>query len=412
MHLGREKRFYKTFIISTVIAVVAVLSLIFYFMFSKTRDLIYEDNLVKARTLFNTISLVRGWLSSHGGVYVLKKTAKGETAFRVGSDILAGDGRVLSLEDHDSMGRAIVGQATEEGLFTYRNISLSPLNRQGRAGEFEEKAFRLFEQGVKEVSGVYTAGGKSYFRYMAPLVAQQDCLHCHSREGWKPGGIAGGGFVSFEVGQIQASLRSTALLIMSVALITTALLLGLIYLFSRRLMIKTSEVMKEMERLALTDDLTGLFNRKQILTVFSGEFERARRLGSELGCVMLDITNFRDVNDRYGHLFGDELLRRVANRLKGIIRESDIIGRYGGEEFLLILPGIDRDGARTIALRAKEEMKAESAKEIPLSVSICLTILRNEDKYIDDMLRRVDEMVRSGQCSGDACEGSSRDECV
>jgi diguanylate cyclase (GGDEF)-like protein len=103
--------------------------------------------------------------------------------------------------------------------------------------------------------------------------------------------------------------------------------------------------LEEMEQLANTDELTGLFNRRAIMRLLEEEFWKAHRFGFPLSLAMIDLDRFKDVNDRWGHLAGDVVLREVAATLKERLRKIDVVGRYGGEEFLCILPSTPVDGA-------------------------------------------------------------------
>jgi diguanylate cyclase (GGDEF)-like protein len=103
--------------------------------------------------------------------------------------------------------------------------------------------------------------------------------------------------------------------------------------------------LEEMEQLANTDELTGLFNRRAIMRLLEEEFWKARRFGFPLSLAMIDLDHFKDVNDRWGHLAGDIVLHEVAATLKVRLRKIDVVGRYGGEEFLCILPSTPLDGA-------------------------------------------------------------------
>ncbi len=113
-----------------------------------------------------------------------------------------------------------------------------------------------------------------------------------------------------------------------------------------------------IERQAITDELTGLSNRRRFTDTMAAEVERSKRFGTDLGLVLLDIDDFKSVNDTYGHQQGDLVLREVAKVLRASSREIDEPARYGGEELAVVLPGTDLDGAHQLAERVREGIEA------------------------------------------------------
>jgi len=109
----------------------------------------------------------------------------------------------------------------------------------------------------------------------------------------------------------------------------------------------------ELDVVSRTDVLTGLHNRRHLEESLRQLTSQARRYGQPFSIVMFDIDRFKGINDEYGHGPGDDVLRTIARRLQGSVRESDVIGRWGGEEFLALLPMTDLDGARTFAERIR-----------------------------------------------------------
>ena len=117
---------------------------------------------------------------------------------------------------------------------------------------------------------------------------------------------------------------------------------------------------EELERISRTDALTGLDNRRHIEERLDEQFEHSRRLGEHFSLVMCDIDKFKSVNDTYGHQAGDVVLRQCAEILRREAREIDRVGRYGGEEFVLLLPGAQVDSAVTFAERVRKAIEAHT----------------------------------------------------
>ncbi|QGP94001.1 Diguanylate cyclase, GGDEF domain [Neomoorella glycerini] len=121
------------------------------------------------------------------------------------------------------------------------------------------------------------------------------------------------------------------------------------------------ELEQELLRQATEDALTGLYNRCYFNNRIKQEVERAGRYGHPITFIMIDIDDFKEINDRYSHLMGDEVLKLVARYLQSSVRESDLAFRYGGDEFLLVLPETDGPGASKVIARVKEEIAAFNA---------------------------------------------------
>jgi len=110
---------------------------------------------------------------------------------------------------------------------------------------------------------------------------------------------------------------------------------------------------------SITDELTGIPNRRAFNDALASEVERCRRFGGSVGLILLDLDNFKSVNDTHGHQAGDEILRRVGQVLAGSVRHVDLAARYGGEEFGVIVPETDLDGAIELAERLRVALEAE-----------------------------------------------------
>lgn len=124
---------------------------------------------------------------------------------------------------------------------------------------------------------------------------------------------------------------------------------------SKRKIEKQNERLKE---LSITDGLTGLYNHRHFQDMLKREFALVRRNGSDLSCFMIDLDYFKDVNDTFGHTFGDFVLQRFSQLLKDAVRETDILARYGGEEFVLLLPHTSLEGALVLAEKFRKKAEA------------------------------------------------------
>jgi diguanylate cyclase (GGDEF)-like protein len=123
--------------------------------------------------------------------------------------------------------------------------------------------------------------------------------------------------------------------------------------------LENARLHRVVERQALVDGLTGIANRRHCEDALTAEIARAERLGTTLTLVLADLDDFKAVNDRHGHAVGDEVLRRFAVALRATVRDSDLAGRWGGEEFLLLLPGADSVGGAQLADRVREAFANE-----------------------------------------------------
>jgi diguanylate cyclase (GGDEF)-like protein len=161
---------------------------------------------------------------------------------------------------------------------------------------------------------------------------------------------------------------------------------------------------EKLERLANFDSLTGLYNRRAILGNLRELINRANRYKEDFSLVMLDIDNFKRVNDRYGHLTGDEVLEKIAALIRRNIRDTDIVGRYGGEEFIIILPHTNLSSAWVIAERIrsiieKAEMKDPAGNVFAVTVSQGLSNWeRGEDA--DSLISCCDEALYKAKGKG------------
>jgi two-component system, cell cycle response regulator len=163
-------------------------------------------------------------------------------------------------------------------------------------------------------------------------------------------------------------------------------------------------VAREQARVqAAHDSLTGLLNHAAILTVFDKELARTTREASPVAVMMADIDNFKWVNDTHGHPAGDLVLHEIARRMQSAVRPYDSIGRYGGEEFVVVAPGCDLDGGAKLAERIRGFVCAQPVHAgdltVPITMSIGVAVARG-DTLAGQMLRAADEALYAAKNAG------------
>jgi len=163
----------------------------------------------------------------------------------------------------------------------------------------------------------------------------------------------------------------------------------------------------ELARLAATDSLTGLPNRRFFLDMANREVDRVRRFGGPASVAMIDIDHFKDINDTYGHAAGDEALRHLANSFKLSLREVDILARLGGEEFAVLLPGTNETGAKSLAEKMRATLSSTPVSSGPhtfrLTASFGAADLLSDDFDIAAALGRADAALYAAKRSGRDC---------
>lgn len=161
--------------------------------------------------------------------------------------------------------------------------------------------------------------------------------------------------------------------------------------------------------MSITDDLTRVFNRRHFHDRLEEEIERARRYDHPLSLLMVDIDHFKEINDRYGHMTGDEVLRTIGGILKGNIRTADIAARFGGEEFVVLLPETTKESARVTAekLRAAIEHHPFNSSDqtlIHVTASFGVSFIKKTGKIkasaADQIIKMADEAMYQAKQAG------------
>jgi diguanylate cyclase (GGDEF)-like protein len=161
--------------------------------------------------------------------------------------------------------------------------------------------------------------------------------------------------------------------------------------------LERARLFQEVQSLALTDPLTSLQNRRSLFELGRVEFARAQRMKRPFCCMMLDLDHFKQVNDEFGHLVGDQVLQEFAARCKNSVREVDLVGRYGGEELIILLPETDRKTAIQVAERLRDSIASIPIqvfdKEIFLTVSIGVASQDENTTDLETLIARADQAM-------------------
>ncbi len=159
----------------------------------------------------------------------------------------------------------------------------------------------------------------------------------------------------------------------------------------------------QLYRRANTDALTGIVNHKHVLAILRKDLMDAKNDGSPLCIIMADLDLFKKINDTFGHLAGDSVLRGVTARIKSALRDVDVVGRYGGEEFLIVLKNTSANLAREIAERVRRRVSERpvsvNGMEIPITVSLGLAVMSSGDN-METLLKGADAALYDAKRSG------------
>ncbi len=172
---------------------------------------------------------------------------------------------------------------------------------------------------------------------------------------------------------------------------------------------KASKYRISIKKQSITDELTGLYNRKYLHHRLEAEMSRAKRYGTSLSCLLIDIDFFKTVNDMYGYDWGDVLLKKIAQMLEALIRKEDILTRYGDEEFILILPNTSEDNAYIFAERFRRDIEkmefipANEEERHPITISGGISsypFLENVEENANTIIRYAEHALYAAKKHG------------
>jgi len=401
--MKKNQSYITRYLIVVFILLVLVVSLSLSLEVKRIKNEYPKLALITAKSYCSLILLVREWNALHGGVYVpvtaeLRPNPYLDDPLR---DLETTNKMKLTKINPSFMTRLISELAKKEKNLQFHMSSLNPINPKNKPDPWEEEALRAFEMGEEFKYEVSPAEGDRdrYFRYIVPLKVEQVCLKCHAKQGYKVGDIRGGLTITFPYKHFQlaqtASVQKSILLHLFFLIFTTSIML----LFGKKLVSKE----EQLRHLSVTDTLTNTYNRRYFVQKLEEEIERAKRLGSKFSLVMLDIDHFKKINDNFGHNAGDLALKSMTQMIKNRIRKIDVLARWGGEEFAILLPDTPVKNAVTLAEDLRKKL---SQMDIPgvgrVTASFGVAGYCPGDN-VDSLVNKADNMMYEAKAVGRNC---------
>jgi len=401
----RNREIWKPFLGNLCLVIVLFCLGICIGLFIRQAKTVEKEMLTRARSHVNSLTLTRHWNSLHGGVWVEKKAPEQWSP----RDITTDDGKVFTPKSPALMTREMAQLAREFGNYTFRVTSLAPINPINAPDAFETQALLAFQTGVTEFHTKEKKGGATYFRYMAPLTADQSCRRCHGNgnAGIPQGGIS----ISFDVSQTEKSLQTTSFYILLSGLATLAILFAIIYLLVRKLILRLRGALETIQIMATTDELTGLANRRHFFNRFNDEARLSIRHGHTLSLIILDLDHFKRLNDQHGHQAGDLALKSIGKLLREVCRRTDIISRYGGEEFIVVLPQTDAAGTLALAEKLRQriaELEITVNERTSLRLTASFGVITSTAEQLKAMANCCDKMIQLADLTLYRAKGNGR----
>ncbi len=398
----------KYLMIICLIVALIILS-VFWGFHLRSEGLFRKQLINNGRAFFEEIVVTRLWLASHQGVYVTPKPGEEvnpylKTVPGLKTTIRDAAGNTYILKNPALVTREISMLADQKGVFKFHITSLNPLNPENAPDDFEKKALASFAAGAKEEYVFEGAGPDSHFRYMAPLMTEESCLRCHAHQGYKAGEVRGGISVSIPAGDIVSQMRSNKYYLAAAVFGVICMILLIVYFIARYFIRDLNLAQQKLFNMATTDALTGVYNRREGFRLIEIESMRARRIQTPLCAMMLDIDHFKKINDTYGHQTGDDVLVWVSKALQRTLRASDILCRYGGEEFLILATETYIENAKLLAERMRGLIEKETIligdhMKISITVSIGVAQYDPAESY-EYMIFRADQALYQAKQNG------------
>ena len=401
----------RTFRIQMAVLVIIYTVVVYGALYLQSQRLLNDSLQNQAASYFDLVKHTRAWNSGYGGVWVEKGPGVETNQFLydlgVDADIVTEDGTVLTLRNPSPMTSEISMITHKESGVAFNLVSTDALNPANEPDIWEAEALdQLEDPDVSFVETVDRTGEPAIYRYMEALIVNESCLGCHGEENYDLGDVRGGVSVNIPMDYVDEQLNQTAQILGILTLLTLGVAIGASQFLVTRLQSRLDEANFRLSKMAITDELTGLANRRATMSRLSEEFSRSKRTDHPLSVISIDVDHFKRINDRYGHAVGDAVLIEIANRMSATVRKYDLLGRIGGEEFAIISPETDQDDARHLAERILESMRDSTISvhdrglELSLTVSAGVATISGDDERADVLVARSDDALYCAKNEG------------
>jgi diguanylate cyclase (GGDEF)-like protein len=415
-----------TFIIISII--LTTITLLSFINISKQESIELSQKVLKQEAIahFDNMVNTRTWNANLDGVFVKATKDLKKNPYLHDNHTYTKDGDLLIKINPATMTRQISKISNNKSHYLFKITSMDPINPENKPDSFEERGLLFLKDNRNEK--FFTNIEKDKYNLIGSLTTEPSCLKCHQEQGYKLGGVRGGLRVSIPLDNYNITLetiKSNSFTLTSIT-IFFAIIIGIFSTFFINLIykrqesieklndsleIKIKERTKELEgnvlklnELATMDYLTNIPNRRYFFDLGEKIFSLSKRENKDLSLLLLDIDLFKNVNDTYGHDIGDEILKLVAVTIKDNLRNSDILSRFGGEEFVVLLNETDNKGAENISIKLKDLIEALNYKIsdnlIKTTVSIGVTSIKQEDVNLNNLIKRADEGMYKAKAKG------------
>lgn len=398
----------RRFIVQVAIVLGLFTTAVVIGIYWRTDRLVMDGARQEADSFLDLVVTMRAWNAIHDGVYVRKSPTSPTNEYLrqlgIEPDTSTVSGTVLTLRNPAAMTREVSDLTLAGGGVNFRLTSLDPVNPGNAPDEWEKAALSGFAAGEGSHEAIVDGPRGRVYRRIRPLLARDECLHCHAAQGYKAGDIRGALSVSVPLAARDAQLRANAV---GLAVLWAVLITGLgaaMYVLVYRMAARIEQSEQRLEYLATTDELTGLPNRRAAIDRLRSELSRALRTKASLGVAIVDIDHFKRVNDLHGHDAGDRVLVSVAGILQDGLREYDLVGRIGGEEFIVVAPQVEPTELTALAERLRESVMeheiATGDATLRITVSVGCAMAPEGDETPERALKAADEALYAAKDAG------------